>query len=107
MKEILDIFPDSINTGLLVGLTLLFYKVVSSIINFIKKKKEAQKSFEKEVLEKERKRSKFDSRLNKVEDEIINIRKDFDRKNIENKEGFLILSRKIDKILDILIKPLK
>lgn len=106
-KELLDILPDNINTGIIVVSIIALWKFGSFVLNLIKKKKEAQKSFEEEVLQKERQRSKFDSRLTKVEDEVINIRKDFDRKNIENKEDFLILSRKIDKILDILIKPLK
>ena len=107
MKEILKFLPEEINTGIIVVFIIVLWKFGSFVLNLIKKKKEAQKSFEEEVLQKERQRSKFDSRLTKVEDEVINIRKDFDRKNIENKEDFLILSRKIDKILDILIKPLK
>lgn len=107
MKEILKFLPEEINTGIIVISVIVLWKVITFILSLIKKKKEAQKSFEKEVLQKERQRSKFDSRLTKVEDEVVNIRKDFDRKNIENKEDFLILSRKIDKILDILIKPIK
>ena len=107
MKEILKFLPEEINTGIIVISVIILWKVITFILSLIKKKKEAQKSFEKEVLQKERQRSKFDSRLTKVEDEVVNIRKDFDRKNIENKEDFLILSRKIDKILDILIKPIK
>lgn len=107
MKEILKFLPEEINTGIIVISVIILWKAIKFVLSIIKKKKEAQKSFEEEVLKKERQRSKFDSRLTKVEDEVINIRKDFDRKNIENKEDFLILSRKIDKILDILIKPLK
>lgn len=107
LEDILKTLPSDINTSILVVSILMLWKLSNLVLNVLKKKKEVQKSFEKEVLEKERERSKFNSRLVKVEEEIISIRMDFDKKNIENKEDILILSRKIDKILDILIKPLK
>jgi len=105
MEWIKSVLPNNINTGILIGGIIALYKSVMFTIGIVKKRKDTQKEFEKEVLEKERVRSKFDSRLKKVEDEIVSIRDDFKQKNAENKEDFIILSKKIDKILDILIKP--
>lgn len=105
MEWIKGTLPPNINTGFLIGGLIALYKISTFIISLVKKRKEIKKDFENEVLEKERIRSKFDSRLQKVENEIVNIREDFKQKNAENKEDFIILSKKIDKILDILIKP--
>lgn len=107
MEWIVDYLSKELNPSAIIISIIIVWRCIIFLSNLIKKKREVQKNFENEVLEKERERSKFDSRLTKVEDEVINIRKDFDKKNIENKEDFLIISRKIDKILDILIKPPK
>lgn len=106
MDKFLELFPDSINTGILVGGMVVLYKAITFINTSLKKKKESQKIFAEGVLEKERERSKFEARLTETEKELVKIRQDFDKKNLENKEEFLILTKKLDKILDILLKPI-
>lgn len=106
MKELIDFLPSEINTALLIFIIIGVYKGIAFVKVKVKQRNIEKKAFEKEVLEKERKRSKFESRLKKVEEQVISIKQDFREKNAENKEEFIILTKKIDKILEILIQPI-
>lgn len=107
MNDILEFLPTEVKTSFLIGILVIGWRIYVLVKKSIDKKKQDKKALEIEILDKERARSKVESRLKNVEEDVDSLKKAFKEKNEENREDFKILSKKIDRVLEILIKPLK